>query len=63
VWNFVWDHAINHSTGEWYALLERDGRVKWDYLGHAWKNNYHTVRSMLECLARLDHLKAAVKNG
>ncbi len=63
VWNFVWNHGINHSTGEWYALLERDGRVKWDYLGHAWKNNYHTVRSMLECLARLDHLKAAIKNG
>ena len=52
-WQFLWRHGINHDVGEWYALLDRDGTVLWDYLGHAWKISYHTVRSMVECLARL----------
>jgi len=51
--DFVWDHGINHDVGEWYALLDRDGTVLWDYLGHAWKISYHTVRSMIECSRRL----------
>jgi mannose/cellobiose epimerase-like protein (N-acyl-D-glucosamine 2-epimerase family) len=53
VFSFVWDHMINHEMGEWYALLARDGTVLWDYLGHAWKNNYHTTRSMIQTLRRL----------
>jgi len=57
-WRFVWEHQINHEVGEWYALLDRDGTVLWDYLGHAWKNNYHTVRSMIECLRRLSRVPA-----
>jgi mannobiose 2-epimerase len=53
VFDFVWDHMINHEVGEWFALLDRDGTVLWDYLGHAWKNNYHTTRSMVQTLRRL----------
>jgi len=53
VFNFVWERMINHDAGEWFALLDRDGTVKWDYLGHAWKNNYHTTRSMVQTLRRL----------
>ena len=53
VFDFVWDSMINHDVGEWFALLDRDGTVKWDYLGHAWKNNYHTTRSMVQTLRRL----------
>jgi mannobiose 2-epimerase len=53
VFDFVWGRMINHEVGEWFALLARDGAVLWDYLGHAWKNNYHTVRSMIQTLARL----------
>jgi mannobiose 2-epimerase len=57
VFDFVWEHLINHEQGEWFALLERDGRVKWDYLGHAWKNNYHTTRSMVQTLRRLKKIQ------
>ena len=57
VFDFVWDHMINHEAGEWYALLDRDGTVRWDYLGHAWKNNYHTTRSMVQTLRRLSRLR------
>jgi mannobiose 2-epimerase len=58
VLDFVWSKMINHEVGEWFALLERDGTVKWDYLGHAWKNNYHTVRSMIQTLARLGKIQS-----
>lgn len=42
--------------GEWFAMLERDGTPRWDYLGHAWKINYHTVRAMLEIVRRLERV-------
>ena len=48
---------INHPVGEWFALLDRDGTVKWDYMGHAWKNNYHTTRSMVQTLRRLKKIE------
>lgn len=56
VFDFVWDRMIRHDVGEWVALCARDGTVKWDYLGHAWKNNYHTVRSMIQCAKRLEKI-------
>jgi len=59
VFDFVWTKLINHETGEWFALLERDGTVKWDYMGHAWKNNYHTTRSMVQTLRRLRKIEEA----
>jgi mannose/cellobiose epimerase-like protein (N-acyl-D-glucosamine 2-epimerase family) len=59
VFDFVWTKMINHDVGEWYALLDRDGTVQWDYLGHAWKNNYHTTRSMVQTLRRLAAIEKA----
>jgi len=57
VHRFVFDKFINRAGGgEWYALLDRDGSVLWDYLGHAWKISYHTVRSMIQVCARLHNL-------
>jgi len=58
VHRFVFDHVINHEVGEWYPLLGPDNELIWDYMGHAWKINYHTVRSMLECERRLEELQA-----
>ncbi len=57
VFDFVWAKMINHDVGEWFALLDRDGTVRWDYLGHAWKNNYHTTRSMIQTLKRLKRIE------
>ncbi|HVO40579.1 MAG TPA: AGE family epimerase/isomerase [Spirochaetia bacterium] len=59
VFDFAWGRMINHEVGEWFALLDRNGTVKWDYLGHAWKNNYHTTRSMVQTLRRLKKIEQA----
>ncbi len=53
VHRFVFDHLINHDVGEWLPLLDENNNVLWDYMGHAWKINYHTVRAMIECRRRL----------
>jgi len=54
VYDFVMDKFVNLAGGgEWYALLDRDGTPIWDYLGHAWKISYHTVRSIIQMCKRL----------
>jgi mannobiose 2-epimerase len=56
VHRFVMDRMINHPVGEWFPLFSADNRRLRDHMSHAWKINYHTVRSMLECEARLKRL-------
>lgn len=53
VHRFVMDRVINHEVGEWYPLFDENSNRVWDYMGHAWKINYHTVRSMIQSEARL----------
>lgn len=54
VLDFVFDKGINDQTGEWWPLLSREGTPIWRHMGHAWKTNYHTVRSMVQSTKRLD---------
>ena len=63
VHRFVMDFVINHEVGEWFALLDENNNVLWDYMGHAWKINYHTMRSMLECRRRLMRLLDRATGG
>ena len=56
VHRFVMDFVVNHEVGEWFPLLDENNRVVWDYMGHAWKINYHTVRSMIQSEARLQRI-------
>ncbi|MDP8225604.1 MAG: AGE family epimerase/isomerase [Candidatus Lernaella stagnicola] len=59
VHRFVFDHVINHEVGEWRPLLTQEGRALWHHLGDSWKTNYHTVRSMIEVIRRLNRLLAS----
>ncbi len=56
VHRFVFDKVINRSVGEWYPLLSRHGVPIWTHMGHSWKINYHTVRSMIQSISRLDRI-------
>ncbi len=53
VHRFVFDRMINHPVGEWWPLTKPDGEPIWTHMSHSWKVNYHTIRSMLECIRRL----------
>ena len=58
VHRFVMDHVINHTVGEWYPLFDEHNNRLWDYMGHAWKINYHTVRAAIQSERRLAQLIA-----
>ncbi len=53
VHRFVFEKVINHPVGEWWPLLSRTGEPIWTHMSHSWKINYHTVRSMIQSIARL----------
>jgi len=56
VHRFVFDKVINKGVGEWYPLLTRQGDPIWTHMGHSWKINYHTVRSMIQSIERLNRI-------
>ncbi len=57
VYDFVFARFVNLAAGgEWYERLDRLGRPIDDALAHAWKISYHTVRSMIQTVARLRRL-------
>ena len=53
---FVFNRVINRNVGEWYPLLTRQGEPIWRHMGHSWKINYHSVRSMIQSVKRLEKL-------
>lgn len=55
VYDFVFTKFVNlDAGGEWYERLDRAGNPIDDALGHAWKISYHTVRSMVQVVKRLN---------
>jgi len=60
VHRFVMDKMVNREVGEWWPLLSRDGNTRiWTHMSHSWKINYHSVRSMIQSINRLEKLLAA----
>lgn len=60
VHRFVLDVMVNHEVGEWFPLFDENNNLLWDYMAHAWKINYHTMRSMIQSEKRLKKLVAAL---
>jgi len=56
VHRFVFDRMINKGVGEWYPLMTREGVPIWTHMGHSWKINYHTVRSMVMSIDKLNRI-------
>jgi len=57
VHRFVLDKGVNKKVGEWWPLLTRKGEPIWTHMGNSWKINYHTVRSMILSIERLDEIQ------
>jgi mannose 2-epimerase len=54
VYDFLFQKmVVMEAGGEWYERLDRQGSPIDAVLGHAWKINYHSVRSMVQCILRL----------
>jgi mannobiose 2-epimerase len=54
VWGFVDKHMINHELGEWKTLLTRTGDPIDPRIGNPWKACYHSGRSIIESIKRID---------
>jgi len=48
--------VVMEAGGEWYERVDRYGTPLDPVLGHAWKINYHSVRSMVQSIQRLKAL-------
>jgi len=60
VHRFVIGKMVNKGVGEWWPLLTRRGEPIWTHMSHSWKVNYHTVRSMVQSIRRLDKLMTEI---
>ncbi|TAE28842.1 MAG: N-acylglucosamine 2-epimerase [Cytophagales bacterium] len=56
VHRFVLDKMVSPAVGEWWPLMTREGQPIWTHMGHSWKINYHTVRSAIQSIRRLEGL-------
>jgi mannobiose 2-epimerase len=56
VHRFVYDKFVNKGVGEWFPLLSRKGDPIWTHMSHSWKINYHTVRSVIQSINRINTL-------
>jgi len=59
-WEFTEKHVVDAQHGEWFAVLDRSGKVYPDYPAYAdsqkigpWKCPYHNGRACLEVLKRV----------
>jgi len=57
--DFVFTKMIHWEQGEWFPLLDRQGNVLWDYMGHNWKICYHTLRATCLTVKKLRELTRA----
>jgi cellobiose epimerase len=52
-WDFIETHVIDRKYGEWYNLLNRDGKVLTNDKVSLWKCPYHDGRTCMEMVERL----------
>lgn len=53
VWQFIQDHMIDHSNGEWFWEVDASGQPNLSRpKGGLWKTSYHNGRACLEIIQR-----------
>ena len=50
LWQYAWDHMIDHDHGAWYRLLTRDNHSYDDLKSPLGKTDYHTMGACYEVL-------------
>ncbi len=50
IWEYCWQHMIDHKYGAWYRILTRDNRRYDDKKSPAGKTDYHTMGACYEVL-------------
>ncbi|MFC4528646.1 AGE family epimerase/isomerase [Dyella halodurans] len=50
LWDYAWQHFIDHQHGAWYRILSRDNRKLDDDKSPAGKTDYHTMGACYEVM-------------
>ncbi|MCP3686969.1 MAG: AGE family epimerase/isomerase [Gammaproteobacteria bacterium] len=50
IWEYCWQHMVDHNHGAWYRILTRDNRQYDDKKSPAGKTDYHTMGACYEVL-------------
>ncbi|MBE0370112.1 AGE family epimerase/isomerase [Pseudoalteromonas aurantia] len=50
IWQYSWEHMIDHTHGAWYRILTQDNRAYSDEKSPAGKTDYHTMGACYEVL-------------
>jgi mannose/cellobiose epimerase-like protein (N-acyl-D-glucosamine 2-epimerase family) len=53
LWQYSWEHFVDHRHGAWYRILSRDNRKYSDEKSPAGKTDYHTMGACYEVLTAL----------
>jgi mannobiose 2-epimerase len=55
-WQFIKDYLIDWENGDWYeSAIDQDPRAKTGRKSQVWKCNYHTSRSLINCINRINN--------
>lgn len=55
LWNYVQTYLIDQEHGDWYpGGIDKEPQMKTALKGQIWKGTYHNLRSMMNCVQRLD---------
>ncbi|MBC8006136.1 MAG: AGE family epimerase/isomerase, partial [Verrucomicrobia bacterium] len=55
-WEYIQTYLIDHEHGDWYPNgIDKEPKEKLAMKSQIWKGNYHTSRSMMNCMKRLAH--------
>lgn len=55
LWDYAWQHLIDHQHGAWYRILDRQNRKYDNKKSPAGKTDYHTMGACYEVLRWLAH--------
>jgi mannobiose 2-epimerase len=54
-WEYIDKYVIDHEYGDWYPNgIDKEPEEKFAMKSQIWKCNYHTSRSLMNCLKRLE---------
>lgn len=54
IWEYSWEHMVDHQYGAWYRVLTRDNRKYDDLKSPAGKTDYHTMGASYEVLRLIE---------
>jgi mannobiose 2-epimerase len=53
-WKFIKEYLVDWEYGEWYpGSIDKEPEAKLANKAQIWKGNYHTARSMINCISRI----------